>query len=174
MVEKLDIKSLKKIRGAYSLLLFLIMPIIFSMLFYSKDSTNFFHYFNERVLFFKFLLIGCTFFICKIGLGNFLVNKSFSSLEKIWIIISLPLIEFLTLSSFSALKGVDILLLSETTTYFKISVFFIFYFFAIYIMLYLNYKTDNLDKEKKFDKIYAFFKHQHVSFKNLFWLKKAP
>lgn len=171
MLKKLN---LTKIRWAYLILLFFIMPEIFSILFYSKDSTGLFHYINNLDLFLKFLLIGCTFIVCKIGLENFLVNKTFSILEKFVILISLPLIDFFALSSFSALKGVDILLLSDTTTYFKISVFFIFYYFAMYIMLYLNYKTDNLDKEKKFDKIYAFFKHQYVSFKNFFWLKKAP
>lgn len=174
MLEKLYLSRIKKISCAYFLFLFFVMPVIFSMLFYSQNSTGFFHYINNWTLFLKFLLIGCTFTICKIILGSFLVNKSFSTFEKISILISLPLIDFLALSSFSALKGVDIVLLSDTTSSLDMILFFTFYHIAIYIMLYLNYKTDNLNKEPKLDAVNTFLKHQHINFKNIFWLKKAP
>lgn len=175
MLENLNIETLKKIRWVYYLLLFFGMPKLFSMLFYSKDATGIFHYFfNDWELFFKFLIIGVLFVFCKIGLGNFLGYNKFSILEKILIIIAFPLIEFLTLSSFSALKGVDILLMSTSVTSFKISLITLFYCIAVYFMLYLNYKTDQLNIDPMLEKIFKFLRVQHIVFKNYFWLKKAP
>lgn len=173
MIDNLDRTKLKKISCAYFLFLFFVMPVIFSMIFYSENSTGFLHYIDNCTLFLKFLLIGCTFTICKIGLGNFLVNKNFSTFEKFLILISIPLIDFLALSSFSALKGVDIVLLSDTTSSLDIILFFTVYHIAIYIMLYLNYKTDSLNIEPVLARINTFLRTKHVTFKNFFWLKKA-
>lgn len=166
--------KLEKIRCFYLLLLLFIIPKVFSLIFYSQNSTNFFYYINDLEKFFKFLFVWGTFIVCNIGLGNILVNKKSSNLDKILIIISLPLINFFALTSSEILKGVDIMFFADAKSYKDIILFLFFYYIAIYVMLYLNYQTDKLNIEPKIVKFNIFLKHQHIILKNVFWLKKAP
>lgn len=171
MIKK--ISKIEKIRWFFILLFSFLMPKLFSLIFYTPNSTNFLYYINELDVFFKFLLIWGTFTICSVGLGSFLVNKDFSNSEKIFIIISLPLINFFALTSSEIIKGVDIMFFANAKSYKDIFLFLFFYHIAIYIMLYLNYKTDKLNIDPKLAKIHIFLKMQHINFKNFIWLKKA-
>ncbi|QVR69597.1 hypothetical protein [Acinetobacter sp. BHS4] len=173
MLKKLDLQKFLIIRWIFFISISFFMPKIFSLIFYIPNSTNLFYYFNDLDIFFKLLFIWGTFTVCSIGLGNFLVNKSFSNSEKILIIISLPLINFFALASSQILKGVDIMFFTDAKSYKDIILFLFFYHIAIYIMLYLNYKTDKLNIEPKIIKFNIFLKRQHIIFKNFFWLRKV-
>lgn len=170
----LNKSKFEKIRWIFFLFFLFLMPKLFSLIFYTPSSTHFFYYLNDLITFFKLLFVWGTFTICSIGLGSFLVNKNFSNSEKVLIIISLPLINFFALTSSQILKGVDIMFFADAKSYKDIILFLFFYHIAIYIMLYLNYKTDKLNIEPKLAKIHIFLKIQHINFKNFVWLKKAP
>lgn len=157
-----------------SFLTMFFLPEIFAVIFYSKNNTGYMHYISDLTILFKFLFATIAFKLCTFSLCNFLVNKNFSSGEKILMLITLPLINFFSLSASSALKGTDIVKLSEGVSYTDLSLFFIIHYIVIYIVLHLDYKTNSLDKERLLISLFAKMKKIHINFKNYFWLKKAP
>ncbi|HHP7874298.1 hypothetical protein C7G98_05290 [Acinetobacter baumannii] len=150
-----------------------LLPKIFSVIFYNENYTGYMHYINDPTILLKFLFATIVFKLCAISLGSFLVNRKFSSGEKILIIITLPLVNFFSLSASSALKGTDIVKFSEGISCIDLGLFFIIYYILIYMVLQLDYKTNSLDKEPLLIIIFSKIKKIHIDFKNYFWLKKA-
>lgn len=176
MVKAFILKRIKDL-PIFALSLFLTMyllPKIFSVMFYNKNYSGYMHYINDLTILLKFLFATIVFKLCAIFLGSFLVSRKFSSGEKVLIIITLPLVNFFSLSASSALKGTDIVKFSEGISYIDIGLFFTIFYILIYMVLHLDYKTNSLDKEPLLIMFFAKIKKIHIDFKNYFWLKKIP